>query len=280
MRQSVYDLHCHSSYSDGQLTPEQLVRRAAAHGVTHLAVTDHDTVAGLDEASASARAQQVSLITGVEISVTWERKNIHLVGLDFDPEYPPLIELLRSLQSRRLERAEKIASKLARRGVESPLEQAMQLATGPLVSRVHFAHVLVAQGFANSFADAFKYYLGQGKPAYVTTNWATMAEAVNAIVAAGGLMVIAHPRRYRLSHSWMRRLLKEFRQAGGCGIEVITGSRRNGDTESATALALRYGLLGSIGSDFHTPENGWVELGRLASLPAELQPVWTQFNAG
>lgn len=274
----VYDLHAHSTYSDGVLTPAELVERAAKKGVSHLALTDHDNLAGIQEAQQAAVDHDIRLITGVELSVTWQRKSLHIIGLDFDSAGYELVELVAELQELRQQRAEKIAAKLARRGVKDPLENASRHAQGRLITRPHFARCLIEQGYAKDFEAAFRDYLGQGKPGFASTQWVSLERAVECLNRAGGLAVIAHPRRYRLSHSWMRRLLEEFKNLGGAGVEVVTGGGSPGDTEAMTQLATRYGLLASAGSDFHDPVNPWVELGRLPALPDVLSPVWSRFS--
>ena len=278
MSDPVYDLHCHSTCSDGRLSPTELVNRAAGKGVTHLALTDHDTVMGLPEARLAAEAKGLKLISGVEVSVTWENKPLHLIGLDFDSTDSNIIQLMSSQDQLRQERSERIAHKLEKKGVKEPLAAALANANGGMISRPHFAQCLIDQGYAKDFESAFRGYLGIGKPAYVSTKWVSMESAVANLVAAGGVAVIAHPRRYRLSHSWMRRLLEEFKAMGGVGVEVITGGGSQGDRDSMAILAERYQLLGSVGSDFHTAENSWVELGRLKPLPASVEPIWSRFK--
>ncbi len=274
----VYDLHCHSTCSDGRLTPAELVARAAQKGVTHLALTDHDTLAGLPDAMEAATTWDINLITGVEFSVSWQRKPLHILGLDFDAAAPGLVALVETLQIIREQRAEKIALKLEKKGVKEPLEHARRFAGGKLITRPHFAHCLVEQGFAKDFESAFRYYLGQGKPGFVATQWVELETVVGEIRRAGGRAVIAHPRRYRLTHSWMRKLLKLFKECGGEGVEVVTGGCSPGDIEAMAQLAVRFELMASAGSDFHDPANPWVELGRLASLPGTLSPIWSQFD--
>ncbi|MBL4622247.1 MAG: PHP domain-containing protein [Immundisolibacteraceae bacterium] len=279
MSDPVYDLHCHSTCSDGRLSPTDLVNRAAQKGVTHLALTDHDTVMGVDEARIAAQASNLNLITGVEISVTWENKPLHMIGLNFDTSHSSISQLMNSQDLLRQERSQRIAHKLEKKGVKEPLAAALANANGGMISRPHFAQCLIDQGYAKDFESAFRGYLGAGKPAYVATQWVSMETAIENLTAAGGVAVIAHPRRYRLSHSWMRRLLEEFKAMGGVGVEVITGGGNQGDRDSMSLLAERYQLLGSVGSDFHTAENSWVELGRLKPLPASVEPIWSCFTA-
>lgn len=279
MKNRVFDLHSHSSCSDGALSPTELINRAVAQGVTHLALTDHDTLAGLAEARQAAERSPLQLINGVEISATWQGKSLHIIGLDFDPAAPELNQLLEVLQLKRQQRAEKIAHKLSKKGVQDPLAHAHRLAKGRLITRPHFAHCLVEQGFAVDFQSAFKHYLGQGKPAFVATQWEELESVVEAIHLAGGRVVIAHPRRYRMTHSWMRRLMEEFKAMGGDGVEVVCGGGSPGDRQAMTELATRYDLMASTGSDFHDPRNNWIELGKLPAIPADLQPIWGLFKS-
>lgn len=270
----LYDLHCHSNASDGALSPTELVQRAQQQGVTRLALTDHDTVAGLAEAKTCAGQVGIDLIAGIELSTNWQKKCFHIVGLGIDPSYPPLAEATHYLQQTRLERAEKIALKLEQKRIPGALA-AVKLAVGPgMITRSHFADFLLSQHHVDTQQEAFDRYLAKGKPAYVSTDWAELAVAVRWITEAGGVAVLAHPLRYKLSANWLKRLLTAFKDAGGLGIEVIT-SRMNPDEIRLIAdYAKHYGLAGSVGSDFHNTTNPWVELGRLAPLPAHIQPVW------
>ncbi len=270
----VYDLHCHSTASDGTLSPTAVVQRAHQQGVTALALTDHDTTDGLVEAQRCAATIGIRLITGIELSTDWQNKCFHIVGLGIDPAYPPLLAATRNLQSVRLERAEKIADKLAKKSIVGAFDAVKQAAGDGMITRTHFADFLVSQNHVNTQQEAFDRYLGKGKPAYVATVWADLALAVSWIVGSGGVAVLAHPLRYQLTANWMRRLLTAFKEAGGQGIEVITGRTNPDEIRTAANYALRFQLAGSTGSDFHGPANPWVELGRLAPLPSTVTPVW------
>lgn len=269
-----YDLHTHSRQSDGTLTPTELVGRAAAAGVEVLALTDHDTLSGIGEARTAARAAGIRLIPGVEVSVTWNRQTIHVVALNVDPDAPELRAGLARLQEFRVWRAEEIGRQLAKAGIEGATEGARRHAHGVLISRTHFAHYLVETGRAKDVRAVFKKYLVKNKPGHVTGRWAGLEEAVGWIRAAGGQAVIAHPARYRLTNSKLRRLIGEFRECGGEGLEVVSGSHSQQDMHNMASLARQCGLLASRGSDYHGPENAWIELGRLPELPAGLTPVW------
>lgn len=270
----TYDLHCHSNASDGALSPTELVQRAHEHGVTSLALTDHDTVVGLSEAQVAATAAGIELIPGIELSTSWQNKCFHIVGLGIDPAYPPLAEATRNLQIMRTERAEKIAEKLEKKRIPGALAAVKKAAGNGMITRTHFADFLLSQFHVSTQQEAFDRYLGAGKDAYVATIWAEMELAVNWITGSGGVAVLAHPLRYKLTASWMRRLLAAFKEAGGLGIEVVTGRYNSDEIKLVAGYAKRFELAGSVGSDFHSPANQWVELGRLAPLPENVKPVW------
>jgi predicted metal-dependent phosphoesterase TrpH len=270
----LYDLHCHSTASDGALSPAELVQRAHQQGVTSLALTDHDTTAGLTEAQLCADATGIKLIAGIELSTNWEDKCLHIVGLGIDPTYVPLAEAICNLQSTRLERAEKIALKLEKKRIPGALEAVKNAAGDGMITRTHFADFLLSQNHVSSQQEAFDRYLAKGKPAYVSTSWAELELAVSWINRSGGVAVLAHPLRYKLTANWMKRLLTAFKDAGGQGIEVITSRINADEIRLITAYAARFELAGSMGSDFHNAANQWVELGRLVPLPKKIKPVW------
>ncbi|MEQ1558671.1 MAG: PHP domain-containing protein [Methyloglobulus sp.] len=273
-----YDLHSHSNISDGVLSPTDLVRRAHEHGVTSLALTDHDTTAGLAEAKAASEATGIRLISGIELSASWQNKTLHIIGLGIDPQYPPLLNAIRDLQVIRFERAEKIAAKLEKKRIPGALAAVMTSAGNSMITRTHFADFLVSQFHVSNQQEAFDRYLAKGKPAYVATVWADMALAVDWITQSGGVAVLAHPLRYKLTPNVMKRLLPAFKDAGGQGIEVITGRCNADEIKLAAYYANIYDLAGSVGSDFHSPVNPWVELGRLQPLPEHIKPVWELFG--
>lgn len=277
IKADIYDLHSHSTASDGALTPSALVERAHNRGVTALALTDHDTTAGLAEAQASAEAAGLRLILGIELSAQWQNQCFHIIGLGIDPHYPPLADATHILQGTRMDRAEKIAHKLNQKNIPGALAAVMAAAGDGMITRSHFADFLVAGHYVDSQQEAFDRYLAKGKPAYVATPWAELAQAVNWIAESGGVAVLAHPLRYQLGSKQMKRLLTDFKDAGGQGIEIVTGRINPDEIRRMARQALGFGLAGSIGSDFHGPDQ-WVELGRLAALPAQIQPVWELFN--
>jgi len=273
------DLHCHSTVSDGLLTPTQLVEHAAARGVDVLALTDHDDVGGLAEARAMAAERNITLINGVEISVDWRGQTLHIIGLGIDPEYPDLACGLSSIRNGRMVRARNIATQLDKIGIHGSFEGACRNAgEGHLLGRMHFARFLVQQGHARDVKAVFKKYLVKGKPGYAPHQWAPLSDAVGWISASGGRAVIAHPGRYKLSRKAMEELLEEFRALGGEAIEVITGSHTPEQSMQFARHSQRLGLLASRGSDFHGPGESYFDLGRMPALPAICRPVWHDWN--
>lgn len=275
---SIFDLHTHSTASDGVLRPAALVERAAARGVRVLALTDHDTTAGIPEAREAAQCGDLHLVAGIELSVTWHGGLLHVLGLGIDPENAVLGAATARLAGLRETRAAAIAERLQRAGVTGALEGARRWAAQGQITRTHFARFLVEAGVVPSVNHAFKRYLGRGRSAHVTVEWASLEDALGWIRAAGGIAVLAHPLAYRLSGARMRRLLSAFAVMGGTGIEVVCGGYSADMQRTCAQWAIKHGLRGSVGSDFHTPETPWNELGRLAPLPPSLQPVWTQLG--
>ncbi|MAH30864.1 MAG: phosphatase [Marinobacter sp.] len=272
------DLHCHSTASDGALSPEALIARAVEQGVSHLALTDHDTIAGLEVARGAASGSGLSLINGVELSCVWRSHTIHVVGLDFDERDPAFLTSLERQNENRWQRARMIADRLSRLNVDQLLERATKVAGGDVPGRPHFAEVLVEDGVVPKVAHAFKRYLGTGKPGDVKACWPELPEVVQWIVAAGGIAVLAHPRKYRLTATRLRALTADFGRAGGKGIEVSVSGQSSGDLGFVAELARREKLWASQGSDFHFPGAPWCELGRIMKMPEGLEPVWHHFR--
>lgn len=271
---SPVDLHLHSTASDGTLDPAALVAHVAARGVKLMALTDHDTVAGVGAAAAAARAAGLAFVPGVELSASWRGRSIHVLGLAIDPASPALSRALASQQARREVRAERIASRLDAADAPGTAALAAIRADGSLPTRTHFARELVSLGAARDLPGAFERWLGRGRPGHVGGDWPELAEATAWIVDAGGKAVIAHPMRYPLSAGARREMCAEFAAAGGRGVEVMTGGGSPRDREAAIALAVRCRLEGSVGSDFHDPAVPWNPPGRLAKLPGSVRPVW------
>jgi predicted metal-dependent phosphoesterase TrpH len=275
---ACYDLHTHSLASDGAYKPAELVRHAAQAGITALALSDHDTTSGIAEANAAAQQIGIRLIPAVEISTSWQSKSIHIVGINIDIDTPSLQDGLRKLQSTRDARAREMGARLAKHGFSECYAEATALAGSGMITRTHFARYLCNIGEAGSINEVFEHYLTQGKPGYVPTQWADLGDAIAWIRTAGGVATLAHPHRYRLTASWLRRLLADFKNAGGEAMEIVSGNTPQQDIQSAASLARKFELLASAGSDFHDPDQRWLKLGRLPSLPADLTPVWSRWH--
>ncbi len=273
---SPIDLHMHSLASDGTMAPADLVQRVYDSGVQVMALTDHDNTGGLAEAGQKAKALGIQLISGVEVSSEWETQGIHIVGLFIDPENPVLQEGLSRIMAFRDWRAAEISRLLETVGIPGAEAGARTMAGSRMVGRSHFCRWLVREGHCRDAGEAFGKYLGRGCSAYVPSDWIPMTEAVHWISTAGGSAVLAHPGRYKLSATRLRTLLKAFRDAGGVGLEVCSGSQAAGDREHLGRLAKELGLLGSVGSDFHGPDVGHAAIGHLLPLPEGVQPVWAR----
>jgi hypothetical protein len=271
------DLHLHSTASDGVLDPAALVAHVAACGVGLMALTDHDTVAGVASAEAAARAAGIGFVAGVEISARWRGRTVHVLGLAIDPAASRLGAGLASQRALREQRAERIAARLDAAGAPGAAALASMRDAGCLPTRTHFARSLVAAGVAADVGSAFERWLGRGRPGHVASEWPGIEEATSWILAAGGKAAIAHPLRYTLSAGARRELCMEFRAAGGHGVEVVTGGSGPAQREQAISLAVRCGLEGSAGSDFHDPAVPWNPPGRLAKLPDSIRPIWSDF---
>jgi 3',5'-nucleoside bisphosphate phosphatase len=270
-----YDLHCHSTASDGLLAPAELVQRAVENGVDILALTDHDEISGLAEARARAAELGLRFVDGVEVSVSWGGITIHIVGLKIDPDNAQLQQGLQAIRQGRAERAKKMAEDLARVGIPGSLEGAYAYVDNPnLIGRTHFARFLVEKRYVNDVKSAFQHYLVSGKPGYVPHQWATLEEGLSCIKAGGGIPIVAHPGRYKLTRTEMRKFLGEFKEGGGTGIEVVTSSHTPEQYLEYAILANEFGLLASRGSDFHGPGESRIDLGKLPNLAPDLKPVW------
>lgn len=274
------DLHSHSTISDGLLLPADLVRRARKNGVELFALTDHDEVSGLAAAEAAAAECGMPFVTGVEISVSWRGDHtIHILGFDFDAYNQALISGLYSVRNGRDLRAQQMSAELDKVGIHGAYEGALKYVSNPgLISRSHFARYIVEAGHAKEFKFVFDHWLAKGKPGYVPHSWARLDAAVGWIRSAGGVAVIAHPGRYRITKAELRDLITEFMVVGGEGIEVLSGSHSADETREVARLARDFKLLASRGSDFHGPGESWMDIGKMPALPDDLTPVWSRFG--
>ena len=274
----VIDLHTHSNRSDGTLTPGGLVERAAAAGVNVLALTDHDTVAGVEEAQRAATAAGIRLVPGVELSASWRSQALHILGLWIDPAAPALRRQLESQAGRRTARMRRICARLTQLGLPGEELLAAVEALPGLPTRAHLAAAMVVGGHVTRADEAFRKYLGRGRAAHFAAEWPPLVDIVGWITASGGVACLAHPARYALSAGARRQCLADFVAAGGTSLEVVTGSNGAQHVEGSAVLAVKYGLTGSVGSDFHNPQHIWNPLGRSLKLPDCVVPVWRAYD--
>jgi len=277
------DLHTHSNHSDGSLNPTELIAAAAHAGIEVLALTDHDSVAGVEEATRSAAAhsvqapQSLKIVPGVEISAAWRSQGIHVLGLWVDPASAELNAQLNSQAHRRHIRMRNLCARLTEMGLPGATLLATVEGHPGLPTRAHLAAAMVAAGHVNDNEEAFVKYLGRGKAAALANQWPMLAEVVGWITGAGGVASLAHPLRYKLSAGARRQLITDFKTAGGTGLEVVTGGHAAAQIDTCAQLAMQFGLAGSVGSDFHHPHVSWNPLGRLAKLPVGVTPLWQKF---
>ena len=275
----LIDLHTHSLYSDGTLTPAELVARAAQRKVTVLALTDHDTTAGCPEALAACRAHGIGFVPGAELTVSWRGQELHIVGLGLDPENAALRTQIAEVLGRRRARIAAIGAKLrADRTLGGFDPSAAVLAGQAVPTRTHVARELVRAGHADTLQKAFDRFLARRTAGYVPQEWPTLESAITAIAAAGGQAVLAHPHRYRLSNGALKDLCGAFRAAGGAGIEVSLAGISPNDAARLARLARQFGLAGSVASDFHEPGLPWRPLGRFAKLPDDVEPLLSRLT--
>ena len=271
------DLHCHSTISDGILSPQDLVAHAAKSGVKVLALTDHDDVSGLQAAREAALQHDVHFINGVEISASWKKCTLHIVGLKIDAENTALKTALDKVRIGRDERAQEMAAGLAKAGIEGAYEGANAIAKQSILTRSHFAQFLVQSGHVKDVKTVFKKFLVKGKPGFVDHQWMGLEAAVGLINDCGGSAVIAHPGRYDLGTINMLLLMHEFRSYGGVAIEVVTGSHTPPQYQQFAKIAHQFSLKSSIGSDYHGPGLSYMAMGCVPELPAGCVPVWADW---
>lgn len=274
----MIDLHCHSHFSDGILSPQALLQKALEARLEMLALTDHDTIEGLEALHAAAKNTPIQIINGIEISTRWKKHDFHILGLNIAVDHSELLTLIEGQNKNRIARAVEISRRLIPIGVKEAYEKACVLAGHPRAGRPHFAQILVTEGVVTDLQSAFKRYLGRGRPAYIPTPWLTMEEATRGIVAAGGDAVLAHPFKYKLTRSKLHELIKSFKTAGGSGIEVVSGEMTPLGINELASLCLRFDLLASSGSDYHGDGISRIGLGQQKPLPANCRPIWHQWK--
>jgi predicted metal-dependent phosphoesterase TrpH len=274
----IIDLHCHSNVSDGLLSPAELMSHAAENNVQAIALTDHDDIAGLSEASITAKSLNIIFINGVEISVTWKKRTLHIVGLNFDKDNKLLFQGLKKIRDGRYNRAQLMADGLGMAGIQGAMDGAKSYAKNSTIGRIHFAQFLVAQGYAKDISAVFKKFLTPGKPGYVDHEWISLEESIRLINGAGGDAIIAHPGRYDMGNKLYPKLFQEFKDLGGTGVEVMSGSQDPSQANYFSKLAANYNLFSSCGSDFHGKGISHRALGNVRSLPNDSIPIWTKWD--
>ena len=274
----MIDLHCHSYFSDGEFSPVVLLNKAVEARLRVLALTDHDTLAGLSILQDAARDKDIKIINGIELSVCWKKYYIHILGLNINPDAEGIRALVRAQNQSRIQRALQIADCLKGCGLDNAYQKACDIAGHERVGRPHFAQVLINEGFIKDMKSAFKRYLGQGKAAYVATAWVSLEDAIASIIKANGQAVIAHPLKYRLTRTKLHELIKAFKLAGGEGMEVVSGDITIADMMELSGLCSRFELLASTGSDYHGDTLSRISLGQQRLLPVNCTPIWHQWN--
>ena len=274
----IVDLHCHSIFSDGALTPEELVSRATKVGAQVFALTDHDTIAGLPRLHAANTSDDLKIINGVEISMRWRKYDIHVLAYNFSAEHAGIMELLATQKNNRLQRAHDISERLEDIGVQDAFAKAAHYASNDNVGRPHFAQVLIDEGKVKEIQQAFDKFLARGKHAYVQSCWVELADAISVVRAAGGNAVIAHPLKYKLTNTKLIELLTDFKQAGGEGIEVVSTDAQTTDINLLADVCVDFSLCASTGSDFHNDKSSRVGIGMQRPVPKSCTPIWDKWS--
>ena len=271
----IFDLHSHTLCSDGVLSPNELINRAVEKNVDVLSITDHDTLGAYCDLE--LQHKKIGLIPGIELSTEWQNTGIHVLGLNVEIDSAAMKTAVRLQSESRRQRAIQIGDRLEKKGFEGAFEGASKLTTGAYVGRPHFARFLVESGQVESIGKAFKKYLGDGKAGDIRHHWADLSRVIEWIRDASGIAVLAHPLKYKLTRTRLKRLLDDFVAAGGRGMEVVSGQQSHQQTSDMARLCEQYGLLASCGSDFHMPGKPWAELGFFPYLPRYVKPVWESF---
>lgn len=273
----MIDLHCHSIYSDGALSPQELINKALANDLRCVSITDHDTMAAYPELEAAVKSTSLTLIKGIELSTRWKKHELHVLGYQIN-DMDVMNQLIAIQAQCRIERAQHIGNALQGIGVHNAYDKACYIAGHTRAARPHFAQVLVNEGLAKNMQAAFKQFLARGRVAFISTQWVSLNDAVEQIAASGGQAVIAHPLKYGLTRSKLHELIKVFKEAGGVGIEVVSGLTTSSEIEELMGMSIRFELLASTGSDFHADKISRVDLGRQYHLPAKCTPIWHKWN--
>lgn len=279
MEHKIIDLHCHSAFSDGALSPQELLVKAEKADVRLLALTDHDTISGVELLQKAAIGTNIRIINGIEFSTRWKKHEIHILGLNFDLNHQVLNDLIAMQQESRYIRSQHIAERLSDKGIDNALEKAQQVAGHDTVGRPHFAQVLINEGKATNIQNAFDRFLKRGRSAYVPTPWISIEEAIQAIISANGDAIIAHPLKYGLTRTKRHELILQFKKAGGVGIEVVSGRTSIQEMKELADICQQYDLVASSGSDFHYDHSNSVSLGHQPKLPLTCTPIWWRWES-
>lgn len=269
----MIDLHCHSTFSDGALSPEDLIQRAIKHNITCLSLTDHDTMEGYSRLLKAAEGKPITIVNGIELSVRWKKYDLHILGYHITST-DEMAQLIDSQRTSRITRAHQIGLALETKGISDAYQKACIIAGHQHVARPHFAQLLVHEGRARDMQAAFKQFLARGRPAYVPTPWVSLEDAVACIHQTKGQAVIAHPLKYGLTRTKLHELINVFKEAGGAGIEVVSGEITSTQIKEMAGTATRFNLLASSGSDFHNDKGSRIPLGRQQQLPINCTPIW------
>ncbi len=271
------DLHTHTSVSDGTLTPAELFDEAVLSGVDMLSITDHDTIdayTALQEKDTTA----LTLISGIEFSTEWKKIGVHIVGLNIQLDSDAILFGVKNQREARFTRAQRIAEKLEKLGIENAWEGVQEIAGSSVIGRPHFAQYLISSGVVKDMKQAFDKYLGAGKTGDVKQFWKPYSEIIEWIRDAGGTAILAHPDKYKITRTKLLSLLDDFKDAGGQGMEVISGNQTADVTQKLNLICQEKDLLSSCGSDFHRPGQAWSKLGNVASLPVDCKAVWESWH--
>ncbi len=272
------DLHSHSYYSDGVYSPSEVIELANQVKCDLFSLTDHDTTVGVLEAQERADDLSLNFIPGVEISAFWQNMTIHILGIGVNVDNDILQKGLRRNQELRKERAEKIAHGLRRTGIKDVLEKTRALSKTNMITRTHFAQMLIQEGYCKDMKSVFRRFLTGNKPGAVRVEWSGFEEVISWIHASGGLSVIAHPFRYRMTQAKIKRMFGEFKEAYGDGVEVITAMSSEQEINLCSNWAKEINLLISSGSDYHGWPNQRINIGSLKEIPNSDNLIWNHLS--
>jgi 3',5'-nucleoside bisphosphate phosphatase len=268
------DLHNHSYYSDGALSPSEVVRLASKSGCDLFSLTDHDTTDGIPEAKFEADKLNLNIVNGVEISAFWRNMTIHIVGLGIDVDNDMLQTGLEFNKKLRKERSEKIALGLRRSGIKDALEKAQSISGRGMLTRTHFAQMLIQEGYCKDMKSVFRRYMTGKKPGGVRVEWKNFDEVIAWIKSAGGKALIAHPFRYRMTHTKIKNLIRDFKDASGDGFELVNANSSEEEIYIGNQWSEDYDLLTSCGTDFHGWPNQRHQIGYLSDMPNPKRAIW------